>query len=273
MEEYSIMAKLDPRSIYPYICETERGDPEATIFFLKSLDVLQYRKCEELSFGSKPKLGEFGLKVLEYGLAGWDRFTWDDDKPIPFDISNFSAIPYLNQLELYNEIVELSEVNDELEEDIKFVTKWTDYLYKSKNPDQWECMSCMDKKQYEARNCDNSKPNTCLKCKTESFDAVCPKCNTKTKPYFKLLFSKDVNDFVTRCPVALLNNQAVKLVNIINYIDNSKSLPVSGGALEQTYFFYTIRMLVLSEQNALMKRELDTKTGSSADGKHNKKRN
>jgi len=122
------MSRLDPHVRFPYICEAERGLENPTVFHLRGLTVAEYRMCEEFYSGDTSKVGEFGLKVLEFGLMGWDDFTYDDGEIIPFSLDNLSAIPYFIQLELYNEVINLSEVNDSLYNELVFVTKWGDWL-------------------------------------------------------------------------------------------------------------------------------------------------
>ncbi len=252
----SLTLKLDPDTIYPYVCEVEREKDNHTTFFLKSLNILQYRICEEL-FSDDVNVGEYGLKVLEYGLIGWDNFAWDDVEVIPFDLCNIGTIPYSNQLELFNNIISLSEVDSDLIDEMIYIVKWSDWLSKSKNPDQWTCEYCAEKKLANTRNCDGSRTFSCKSCDAFCSDDVCPKCNGRANLVLKYRFSNKVNDFVTKCPVSLVKTRAIKLVNLVNYIDHTKSLPMVGGALEQSHFYYMARTVVLSEQNSLMKDELD----------------
>jgi len=257
-----IMPRLDPDSIFPYVCNDDRNNPEPTIFYLKGLNVLEFRKCEEFSSSSQSKIGRFNLEVLKYGLVKWDKFYWSDTNDlIPFDYKNLSAIPYLTQSELVNEILKISDLNEKLENDLIFVSRWSNYLRNVENQEQWNCEFCIANNQAEIRNCDGTKPNKCITCNIETEEEKCPKCGRKTSPHFKMRIGKPpLATNVTRCPIALLSPIAVKLTNLINYMENSKSLPFKGGALEQTNFFYNVRMVVMSEQNALLKSELDNKS-------------
>lgn len=257
MFKYSVIARLDPGSIFKYVCEEERGKEDHTTFLLRSLSVTQYRQCEELLSDPSHRMGMFGLKVLEYGLIGWDNFTYEGGEVIPFDFNGISSVPYMVQLELIQEIMIISELEDELVNEIAVVTRWANWSDKNKNAYQWDCDYCLEHKIEKKRNCDGTLPNVCSKCKEETSADECDKCGIETKPQFKFYWSKNKRDFITRCPLSLLTPRAIKLVNMINYIDNSKSLPFLGGALDQTNFFFNIRMVVLSEQNALLRKEMD----------------
>ncbi len=257
----SIISRLDPNAVIEYICESERESKEATTFFLKNLTVAEYKKCEENFLDDDPNFGKSNLIALQYGLKGWDRFYWEDtNEPIPFEFKNINALPSHIREELSRVIIELAQVPSSLEKDLIFVSRWADYLNKSKNPEQWSCEVCISKKQNIARNCNGDIPNKCLSCGYKGFEEECPKCERKMQPFFKMRIGKPpLHIDVTRCPVSLLSMQAVKLTNLINYVENSNSLPFSGGAMEQTNFFYNVRMIVLSEQNALMKSEIENK--------------
>jgi len=250
------MARLDPKNIYPYVCEEEKGDKNSTTFFLKGLTVAEYRECEELlSEGSM--FGEYGLRVVKYGLVGWDNFVYEDGEVIPFDFNNIGSIPYIFQIEISNEIVELSELNNELFEELELVAKWGDWISRSSHPEHWECEYCSEKKLSSIRNCDGTQTYECQKCKGRSNDEICKKCGIATKVAFRFRFSNKKEDYVKRCPVAILTSRAIKITNLVNFMENSKTLPFPGGALEQTNFFYMLRSMVLSEQNELLREEMD----------------
>lgn len=253
-----IMPRLQPDYIYEYVCSVERSSDNPTIFYLKGLSVLDFRKCEEYSSGNS-QIGRFNLELLRHGLVGWDNLYWkNSDSHIPFDLANIAAIPPSAQNELAAKILRISDVEDKLEEDLVFVSRWSDYLGKINNSDQWSCEFCISKKQSGIRNCDGTKPNRCIDCKIETNEEECPECGRKTVPHFKMKIGKlPLALTVTRCPVSMLSPIAIKLTNLINFMENSKSLPTSGGALEQTNFFYTARMIVMSEQNMLLKNERD----------------
>ena len=259
--EKLITPRFDPNATFDYVCKEERNDLFHTTFHLRGLNVLEFRKCEELSTGEKPCIGNFHLEVIKTGLIGWDKFYWGDSlELIPFNFDNISAIPYKIQLELVEEILNFSSVDKKLEEDLIFVVKWSDYLQKTKNAVQWDCEYCIQNNQDGVRNCDGTKPNRCITCQIETMEDECPECGKKTVPHFKMRIGGQSSVIkLTRCPIATLSPVAVKLANLINFMENSKSLPFSGGALEQTNFFYNVRMIVMSEQNALLKSEMENK--------------
>lgn len=250
------MARLNPLTVFPYICHDEIGSLDFTTFNLKSLAVNQYRECEEL-LSSPGNSGRYGLKIIQAGLVGWDNFTYSDGEVIPFNFFNLSAIPYTYQLELINEIISISEVDDDLVNEIRTVVKWSNWFKDAKSKDQWDCDFCMSRKFENARNCDGMKTFKCHNCNKLTNLEICERCQIPTKINFKFRFSNKVNDFITRCPLSVLTPRSIKAVNFINYIDSSKSLPFSGGAAEQTNYFFMLRNIVLSEQNSILSEELD----------------
>lgn len=253
----SIIAKFDPQYRHQYICENEIDAVDQTIFILKPLTIFEYRFCEEISLNSNMSIGGFALKTLEFGLVGWDNFEYDEDEVIPYSIENFSAIPMHAQSELSSKILELSEPDEKLVDELKFVAKWSSWVSKTKNPSQWDCDFCSEKGFQNARNCGGDLPNKCPRCKHESHLELCPRCGAKLNPHFKFRFSNELSDFVTRCPLSIITNRSVKLTNLIMFMNESTSLPFSGGSLEQTNFFYSVRSTVLSEQNMILKEELN----------------
>jgi hypothetical protein len=260
--QYPIIARLDRQSIFPYVCESDRETEDKTTFYLKGLTVFEYLSCELAGKVSAVNFGTFALKALKYGLIGWDNFTDEEGEVIPFDFKNLVFIPGDVQTELSNEIVSISEPDIELGNELRLVAKWSDWLEKNeKRKYQWECEFCIEKKLSEKRNCDGTMPLVCAKCKAEleEDEDECGKCKAKAIPQFKFHFSKQVTDFVTQCPVSMMTPRALQLTNIVNFNDNAKALPFSGGSLEQTYFFYMVRTIVLSEQNSLLKKELEEK--------------
>jgi hypothetical protein len=258
--QYSIMARLDPRSRLEYVCESERESEGKTIFYLKPLSIAEYLKCESVGRVQAVKVGTFTLRALQYGLIGWDNFADEEGGVIPFDLKNISYLHPNIQIELAEEIVRIAELEGEIVEELKLVARWGEWLDKNENrKHQWECEFCLEKKLFKNRNCDGTLPNKCSKCSKETLEDECPICGVKTIPQFKFRFSSTITDWVARCPVAMLTPRAIQLTNIVNFTDNAKALPFHCGAFEQTYFFYLIRMVVLSEQNAILKKELDQK--------------
>ena len=252
----SIIAKFDPNYRCQYICENDTDPEDQTIFYLRPLTVLEHRLCEELSVSSNMSIGGFGLKTIEFGLVGWENFKFSDGDEIKFSQENISAIPINNQSELSAKILDLSEPEESLIKELKFVAKWGSWIGKVKNPEQWNCDFCIEKGFQKSRNCSGDLPNKCPKCFFESYDDVCKKCGSKTTPPFKLRFSNSITDFITRCPLSIITNRAVKLTNLIMFMNESNTLPFKGGALEQTSFFYSVRSIVLSEQNSLLREEI-----------------
>jgi len=232
----NIIARLNPNHVFNYVCVDEREVSEKTIFFLKPLTVYDYKYCEEVnSDGLNLKFGNFSFNILEKGLVGWKNFYYEDNASIPFSIKNFSTVPQNIQAELTQELIRLSDVDEKLTDELIFVAKWSNYVSNLKGKDTWNCDECMEKKQDRARNC----------------------CNKYPEVGFKKTIGKTPGDTVTSCPISMLTSRAVKLTNIINYINDSKSLPFVGGSLEQTNFFYSARMIVLSERNSMLRQELD----------------
>ena len=239
---FPVTPRFDPKSVFPYVCKSDMGNTDFTTFIIKPLTILQYRECSENSYsGGINRLGSMSIAVLKYGLVGWKNFTYDDGSDIGFNIKNFSAIPSDEQIELYGKILELTEPEQELLDEIKFVAKWSSALSKIDHPEAWECEFCADKKLSNARNCSGDIPNDCNRCGNKTFE---------------FLFSKEIGDFVTQCPVSLLTIRAIKLTNIINYMNDLNSLPVPGGALEQTNYFYEIRAAVMSERDSILRKEM-----------------
>jgi len=192
-----------------------------------------------------------------YGLVGWDNFAFENGEVIPFNVENFSAISPHYQQELAEKIMELSEVDDDLASELRLIARWSDWLSRADKAYQWDCEYCVDHKMFKSRNCDGALTWICPSCQENNNDDTCSACGVKKRLKFKFRFSNRNNDFVTRCPLGLLTSRSIKLTNLINYIDNSKSLPFKEGALEQSNFFYVVRAIVLSEQNAMLKEEMD----------------
>jgi len=262
--KFPILKRLDPRTIFDYVCKDD-DDDTPTIFKIKPLTVFEFKSCEEGSpdrENNQQQLGEFTLKILQAGLVGWDNFVYENGEVIPFSFSNIGAIKYDNQVEIFENIMDISDVSEEVANEVKFVTRWSDFVSKSDKQDLWSCDTCIERKLFVARNCNGDMPNRCLNCNIETDNSKCPKCGKITKPHFKFIFPGDnpKNSSITRCPVSMLSSRAVKLTNLINYIESSKSLPFGGGALDQTNYFYTARMIVLSEQSDIMKQELKQKS-------------
>jgi len=252
---------MDPNFKHKYVSVREKEIEGPTIFYLKSLTVFDYGICEEIKIDGN-HLGLYSLEVLMRGLIGWDNFTYSDGSVIPFDYYNMksiSLIPYLVQLELIEEVIDICEIEQELIDEIQYVTKWSGYSSRldENKQNSWYCENCISEKRQKSRNCYGDQLNTCDKCKEDMEFDICPKCEKKTTPKFRFRFSKVKGDLVTRCPVSLLSRRAVKLVNLVNYVDNSKSLPFPGSSLEQTQFFYSLRTVVLSSQDSLLKKEMD----------------
>jgi len=256
---FPITPRFDPKSVFPYVCKSDMGNTDFTTFAIRPLTILQYRECSETSYAKgSNQIGSMSLAVLKYGLIGWENFKFDDaEEPIEFSYKNFSAIPSDEQLELYGAILEVTEPDEELLAEIRFVAKWSSVLSKlDDKADAWECGYCSERKLSKTRNCDGTIPNKCNRCGNETLETICPKCNAKTKAHFTFMFSKTIGDYVTQCPVSLLSIRAIKLTNIINYMNDLNSLPVPGGALEQTNYFYEIRAAVMSERDSLMRKEM-----------------
>ena len=218
--QFPILQRLDPKTIFHYVCENDNGG-SSTIFKIRPLTVYEFKSCEEPSpeNNSTQKIGEFSLKVLNFGLVGWDNFSYEDTgEIIPFSVYNIGCIPYENQIELFQRIMEISDVDENLTNELKYIAKWSDYLGKVKDPDQWDCDKCIKSKNTSIRNCDGTKPNTCMYCKKEVDALECPNCGKPTKHHFKFPFPD--GSFVTRCPVTFLTPRALKLTNIINYVES-----------------------------------------------------
>ena len=239
-----LIEKFDPNYRHPYICEDEIDNKDQTIFYLKPLTVFEFRFCEEISLNSNMSLGGLSLKALEFGLKDWDNFEYDNGEEIKFSLENISAIPANNQAELSSKILDLSEPDNKLSDELKFVAKWSNWISKNKKPEQWDCEYCLTKGFQKARNCNGDIPNICVKCKCETFDDECPKCKARVRPPFKMRFSNATEDFVTQCPLSIITNRSVKLTNLIMFMNETNSLPFAGGSLEQTNFFYSVRTIV-----------------------------
>ena len=254
---FPITPRFDPKSVFPYICEDDRGNTDSTTFLVRPLTILQYRGCSESSYSKgMNKIGSMTIAVLKYGLVGWEDFTYEDGSKIEFNFKNISAIPSNEQLELYSRILELTEPDEELLDEIRFVAKWSSVLSKMDNSETWDCVFCSEKKLGNTRNCDGMIPNKCNRCQNETLERICPKCKAKTKPHFTFMFSKKIGDTVHQCPVSLLTIRSIKLTNMINYMNDLNSLPVPGGALEQTNYFYEIRSAVMSERDSILRKEM-----------------
>ena len=255
--EDTIFARLNPESAFSYVCENEKSESDHTTFFVRPLTVFEYKQCESQNLDNKG-IGRFSLMALTQGLVGWDNFRYsDNNEVIPFDLANIDAIPSEYQIELSSFILSTSEVPDELQENIKSVIQINDYL-SNQNPDIWDCSTC---KHQKIRNCNGDQPNWCPKCREKTFEEFCPTCTAPGKgrvrsvPHYKVIIH---GKQYTRCPLATMDKLAIKCVNLINYIEGAKALPFGGGAMAQTNFFYSLRMTVLSEQNHMLKMEMDS---------------
>ncbi len=257
LNKTSIFARLDSRYIYNYVCEEDKDSDSRTIFKLKNLSVSEYKECEGYYLAGF-NLGQFTLTALRHGLVGWDNFAYEDGEVIPFDFVNFSAIALENQVEISETIFNMASVEEEIENNIKLILKWSRWLDNAKNKTQWDCEYCNNKNLSNARNCDGLHTYKCNRCGSFHTEPYCDECKKQiSRANFVFRWSTKLDDFSNRCPIALLDPLTVKLVNIVNYCNDSHAVPFSGGAMEQTNFYYHLRTIVLSEQNAMLKAELD----------------
>lgn len=270
LKESSLILRLDPKNIFPFVLDEEVNSEDRTVFKIRPLTIMQYTICKD-SIGSRTEkltVSRHYYNVVRNGLIGWDNFKYNDNnEPIPFSKDNINALPLAAIDELSQAIFTLSEIDEETTNNVRLAVRWSEYLGKHKNPDDWNCVVCQDNGLHKGRNCHGTDLNTCRFCKKEVPEAVCPTCNKLTSPRFIVKFGnvRTKNaiyglDYVTQCPVALMDSRVISVMNAVNFTDDSKSLPVAGEALEQSHYYYALRGIMLGERNQLMKANTEQAT-------------
>jgi len=278
----SLVLRLDVNHRFDYVLDEEAMLPEKdkTIFSIKPLSILQNITCKDLVSGdgdeneSSIKIGSYHLQLLRYGLVGWRNFCYEDNNsPIEFSEKNFSALPQEAREELSHAIADISNIDDDMRSKIRLAIRWTEYQAKSHTAAQWSCETCSST-QMKVRNCDGTSPRTCRRCRKQTHEKTCPKCGIATTPHFSLkLTNKPVKqavegvDIVTRCPIRLLDSKIIAVMNAVAFINDAKSLPVEGAALEQSNFFFSVKQAILSERNAILDEQDNTPGSKNSGGK------
>lgn len=257
--------RFDPEHIFEYVCDEEVDPKDITIFNVRPLTILQYTICRNVLMGngegSGTNLGTFSLEVVKFGLVGWKNFKYEDNgEDISFCSNNLNALSVKIVDEISRAILSLSEVDSKCERSIRFTIKWSEYVGKLQNPDQWNCDICTKKKLAGSRNCEGKDLRLCRKCKLETLLSICPKCDKVTSPKFILKlnnkqtrYANEGFDYVTRCPVRFLEPKIMSIINMATFIDEAGSFPVKGAALEQSNYYYQIRQMILTERNLALK--------------------
>lgn len=258
--QHSLILRLDPNHIFNFVLDDEFANNDRTIFRVKPLSILQYSTCKDLLLREEDgriAIGLYHFNIVRYGLVGWKNYMYiDNGEEILFSEKNINTLPY-NAIEgIARGILELSEVDSYTEKQIRLAIQWSDYLSKLDNPDQWKCEICRDGNFASSRNCDGKALNKCFRCKIETPLDTCPKCGKATKPKFFLRLNSKLPkygtfgvDWVTRCPSAMMNPKIVSVINAINYMDDTKSLPIQDAALNQSNYYYQVRQIMLSQRN------------------------
>lgn len=266
----SLILRFDPNYVFDYVLNKESMHEacDQTIFRIKPLTILQNVICKNQLAKNSVESGNYSYQLVKYGLIGWENFVYiDDGEEIPFNEQNFSTLSFIDFTEIAEAIKGLTEVEESVEKQIRLSIRWSEYLHKTPNKNQWQCNECTAR---EIRNCDGLAPNTCRFCKKETFEEYCPNCGKLTTPKFILRLSKKHTrnsiqgvDYVTRCPVALLDNNIIEMVNAAFFATDSKCLPVGGAALEQSNYYYIVRQIINSEQAALLQEDMADSNKSS----------
>jgi hypothetical protein len=260
-----MILRLDPNHVFDYISNSEEDSDNPTIFKIKPLTIREFNICRQPLLGDgfddkKNSYAVYHLEVLKFGLIGWENFYWDDtDEVIPFAVGNINAIIPDVRDELTDAILKISEVNYKIESKIRLACKWSEYLSKQDKPEQWSCMYCQkNTATRSARNCEGNALRRCRSCSKEVKEPKCPTCGKVTTPKFMLRLNKKIKDseegldYVTRCPIALMDPKVLSVMNIINLSDELKTPPVDGSILEQSSFYYQVRQIILEERNAAL---------------------
>lgn len=261
----SLVLRLDVNHVFDYVLDEEthleRG--QQTIFKVKPLTISQYTTCRDFLNEDEEgsvRVGSYQYGMIRFGLVGWVNYFYEDNyEPIDFCEENLSTLREHVRGELAHAIETLCEVDKYTSKCVKLAIRWSDYLRKNKSTATWKCSDC-SKTQMAARNCDGHALNTCRKCGIDTEEAICEKCGKPTVPPFKLKLtdkpqraSTEGIDYVTRCPIRLLDSKVIAAMNAITYIDDSNSLPTPGAALEQSAYFFNLKQTIQSESNEVMR--------------------
>lgn len=132
-----------------------------------------------------------------------------------------------------------------------------------KNPQTFDCEFCSSKKTptgtlKEDRNCGWQKPGVCDKCGDVPFRAteadekgskfICPACGGVVR------FGKSAEFVLGKyrtpgCPKSMLSEQASFLIQLIDWSERTGCLPTAKNLLDESLFFFDIRLFVLSERS------------------------
>jgi hypothetical protein len=273
LDRPSLIARLDPRNIFRYVSDSESSERYPTVFRIKPLTIKQFSETRGFLIDDVDEVrsSRYNLAVVKEGLVGWENFKDSKGDDIQFSIANINFLPNLDIIdELASAILLLSDVDNEIELNIRLSVKWSNYLGKISNPGQWSCEECMTKNMASNRNCDGTALRRCRFCKEDRKEENCPECGKLTTPKFILRFNNKLTkyateniDYVTRCPVAIIKPGIVNMMNLVSFADDSKALPVPGAAFEQSNFYLTVRNLLQEERAKSM--DDDTKAPPRTD--------
>jgi hypothetical protein len=171
---------------------------------------------------------------------------------------------------------------------------------------KWDCEYCQERLLMSARNCPLGLTSSDFKedASTENIATSNPLVARKKYGFGQIAKKRDDKiaeseesqegitsnrlyiikhgDFeFTECPVPILADSlmceedrfANLAVNIVNMCENTHSLPLLAGAMDQTNIYYECRIVVLSEQNKIEQEKHEEQTRKSkADAERNKRK-
>lgn len=136
-----------------------------------------------------------------------------------------------------------------------------------KREDSWNCDDCIAKGNDTARGCDEEPQAICeehgnflynaLGYKDDTGTPFCPVCGGKVRWKFKPLFL-GTTYAVYSCPVQQLEPYHMFLVKLVFWSESSGVMPVTGGLLEQSNFYFEVRNVIMAER-AIAEEEMKPK--------------
>ena len=128
-----------------------------------------------------------------------------------------------------------------------------------KDVETFQCDFCGNRKGLkEKRNCGWEQPGECSKCGEVAFKDVivevdgskfsCPECGTKVR------FGRHAEFILGKyrtpgCPKSMISEQAVFLIQLVNWSEETGVLPTAKTLFEESLFYFDLRNFVITERS------------------------
>lgn len=141
---------------------------------------------------------------------------------------------------------------------MRLAVRWSIWLGQDpKREDSWNCELCVARGLDKTRSCEEQPQGNCKKghgiftfdeCAwNEELDSpACPICGTGLRWEFALQLGS--NYVVYKCPVQQIEPAHMFLVRLVMWSESTGCMPVGGGLLDQSHFYYEVRNIVVGEK-------------------------